>query len=499
MAIGQRNSYGTDAPISPNYLGDALTQVDNMEFRNRQEKRLIADKKEAERKANLVKDDFDPTVELTGNQSINDLSIPFSIQSAKRYSDNVNKINATTNLAERSRYMQENQRIKQNFDNYAQVPKILNTKMSEILAGVKEGKLNERDAERAGHMLDSLNSGKARVTLDENSIPRLTTFKVTPTGELELDAQGKPIVLAENQDLASMIKSFEVHPNSTYDTDLASATDKFKLDKNSWETNGNKITREVKDQRTEDVANAFAQAKVSLPHERFELSQRTGIPETDIDALKQVVAKQFKDKINETKLQDHDYAFDTNARENRKEAKEEVQSATAQFGEYREDNFLGDKDKGKHISGDTVLQNMVTFPENKLTFKNLGGERSKLNSGFVEGITKDKNSNRFVITGKALKDKNVKFKMPDGKLLDLLSAQQKLQDGSTPQQVRESLQAQLDSYSQGDNYGSFTRIVPESEVSGLMLKTKFKTVSALNKKLKELNQDEEKAKPKIDY
>jgi len=322
--IGKVGTYGTDTPLNRNYIGEAMTEVDNIAFRNRQEKRLIDEKKEVERKANLVKDDFDPKVELTGNQSINDLSVPFAMQSAKRYSDNVNKINATTDINERTRLIQENDRIKQNFDNYSQVPKILNSTMEKVLKGVADKSLNPRDAERAAHLLDGLNSGKAIVKLDENSIPRITTFKVTPTGELELDAQGKPIPLAENQDLAALIKSFDVHANTTYDTDLLNFADKFKLDETGYEKNGNEYTKSQKDARTERAASAFAKSIVSQPQERFELAQRLKIDESDIVGLEKAVAQQFKDRISEKDIQTHNYAYDTNARANRAEKEKEI-------------------------------------------------------------------------------------------------------------------------------------------------------------------------------
>jgi hypothetical protein len=372
MAIGRTGSFATvEAPKDP--LLDTLQNIEQVGFQKRAEKRIIDDKKEAERKASLIKDDFDPKIELTGNQSVNDLSVPFAMQSKKRFSDNVNRINSTRDINERTKLIQENNRITQNFDNYAQVPKIINSKMEEVLKGVQEGKLNPRDAERAANILDGLNSGKAKITLDENSIPRLTTYKVTTTGELELDTQGKPIVLSENQDLASLIKSFDVHTNSNFDKSIIDFADKFKLDETGYERSGNQYTKEKKDERTNRAAVAFAKSQVSQPGERFELAQRLGIDENDIAGLEKAVAQQFKDRISEKDVQTHNYAFDTNARANRGEQENKILIA----------NPTEIKKEGTNEAGVKLQQRTKSFPLGNVIIDSGQGKKQKATNVYV--------------------------------------------------------------------------------------------------------------------
>jgi hypothetical protein len=359
-AIGHQGAgFLTETPLQQNYIGEVLKTVDDNVFKIREEKRKEQDKANALKKDNEVKDDFDAKVELTGNQSINDLTVPFSISSASAKADNVRKINLTTNPIERQQLIQANNKIKQNFDTYKQIPSIINAKMAEITKGVEEGKLNPRDAERAAHLFDGLNNGKAKVYIDPYGVARITTYKVDENGQLETGADGKPIILEKDQDVAAIMKSFQVHAKSDFDTHLLNSTEKFKLDKKVWETGGNKFTQEIKDQRTNDAANAFAQGEVSQPNERFELSQRTGIPESDTKALEAQVAKQFINRIPQENMQDHSDAYDSNklakqkqAHDFKKEAEKEKQTIS-DAGVVTKNGFVGGEfdDKGNNKGG----------------------------------------------------------------------------------------------------------------------------------------------------
>jgi len=51
MAIGRLNSFATDTPLNKNYVGEALSEVENQGFRYRAERKAIADAKKAEEEA----------------------------------------------------------------------------------------------------------------------------------------------------------------------------------------------------------------------------------------------------------------------------------------------------------------------------------------------------------------------------------------------------------------------------------------------------------------
>lgn len=418
-AIGHEGAgFLTETPIQPNYIGDALKNVDENAIKIREEKRKADEKANLLKKQNEVKDDFDAKAELTGNQSINDLTVPFSMESSSAFSNNISKINnPSTSPQERQQLIQANNKIKQNFDTYKSIPSLINAKMAEITKGVEESKLNPRDAERAAHLFDGLNSGKAKVYIDPYGVARMTTYKVDENGQLETDSDGKPIVLEKDQDVAAIVKSFQVHPNSNYDKYLLDNTEKFKLDKKVWETGGNKFTKEIKDKRTNDAANAFAQGVVSQPHERYELSQRTGIAENNVKALQEVVTKQFVNRIHEEDMQDHSDAYDTNRRENIKQAHdfkkedEKNKQTVSDAGIVTKTGYVGGEfdDKGNNKGGLEVPEGAkyVTFSgvnrplpnkqtENlKTVYKNPNGD------GYIFVVEQSQGETKKVLTDKA--------------------------------------------------------------------------------------------------
>ena len=53
MAIGKVGSFGTDAPLREDYIGNALSEVENQGFRYKAEKRLEDEKKKADEDAKL--------------------------------------------------------------------------------------------------------------------------------------------------------------------------------------------------------------------------------------------------------------------------------------------------------------------------------------------------------------------------------------------------------------------------------------------------------------
>jgi hypothetical protein len=233
----------------------------------------------------------------------------------------------------------------------------------------------------------------------------MTTYKVDSNGNLALDENGNPLVLERDQDLSAMVKSFQVHPNSQYDKALLENTDKFKLDTKTWEIGGNKYTREVKDKRTDDTALAFAKSIVSQPHERFELASRLNVPENDIPAMEQYVAKQFKDRIAQQKLQNHNYSYDTNARENKKIEPAKPTVVNADKVPLIEDVLHGKSEtlnaKTYGIGKDT---NFVTY-KGGIPIENVGGEKTGINNLNVKAFTINKD-NQIVFTGTVLDTKS---------------------------------------------------------------------------------------------
>lgn len=302
MAIGKAGAYATLTP-QDNYIGDALSGVqDKFELRRKE--------REANLEKNKVKNDFDSKIDITGNTSINDLAIPYAMDAKRKYSENVAKINASRDPSERTRLMQANEKIKQSFSVASQLPTMLNEKQAELAKGVADGKYNQRDADRVAGLLDGLKSGKGKAYIDDYG-----NFRISVYG---LDKDGNPNgVVESDKNISELIKSFNPHLSSTYDKDISDITKQYKIDETTTEKNGQKITTQQIGQREEDASEVFANRVLGEPNNLFEISQITGIPESDKQALKDYVKQDFKNRLQQVNKQERDsgYAAEQLARE----------------------------------------------------------------------------------------------------------------------------------------------------------------------------------------
>ena len=497
--IGVRGSYGTDAPLEKNYIGEAMANVEENAFKYKAQRDLAEAKKAKEDEEKLKElEEYNNKfkVNVTGNQSIDDTTTQYAMQAKQQAYELTKQIQATTDFNKKAELMAKRGKIVQSFDILKQIPDMLIKQGADIAKGVEEGKYNPDDVNLIQEKFKSLEQGKVHYYTDDAGNLRFTTYKV--------DESGNPTgIIDKDQSVAELTKSLTPHLKSNYADALKNAIANTAT-KDVTVQNGitTTQTKKVEDAVANANAMSFGNLIANTPHEAYAIAKRYNLDPNDKKAIAEVASTEFKNGLDTLYKQTLDlgaglaerkFAYD--------KKKDEIQSAVAEFGDSRKDDFLTyetvtvDKEGNKNvhqthktvISGDNVYQNMITFPENKLTFKNLGGAGSGLNGGFVEGITKDKKTGDWIVTGKALKQKGVKFKMPNGELLDLLSAQEKLSAGSTPEDVKSYLQAQMDSYSAGDNYGTFTRKVKPVELSSMILKTNFKTLENLNKALKEAN------------
>lgn len=504
--LGNVGTYGTVNPYAKNEVGDAIDTNEAMGFKYREEKRIADAKKKADDDVKLKElEEYNKLfgVNLTGIQSLDDTTLPYAMQAKQKAGDLTKQIQSTTDFNKKSELMSQRAKIVQSFNILKQVPDMLIKQTQEIAKGVEDGKYNADDVDLIQEKFKALDSGKVHYYTDDNGNLRYTLYKV--------DDNGNPMgIIEKDQSVAELSKSLTPHLKSSYEDLLKKTVDNTAV-KETEIQNGLKTTttKGVDPKVKEAQAMSFGNLIASTPHEAYAFAKRYGVDEKDKEQIAKLAGEEFKKSLDSTYKEKFDLSEQRLRTENaRKQEKETIDSAIAKFGDSRNDDFLtyetvteakgkdGKKAKvhQKHrtvISGDNLYQNMITFPESKLTFKNLGGSGSGLNGGFVEGITKDKTNGDWIITGKALKSSKIKFKTPDGKLLDLLQANEMLEAGDTPEEVKTYLKAQVDSYSAGDNYGTFTRRVKPVELSGIVLKTKFKTVENLNKALKEANQEQE--------
>jgi len=188
----------------------------------------------------------------------------------------------------------------------------------------------------------------------------------------------------------------------------------------------------------------------------------------------------YTDKSDKT---DVDYGAQTGRMAERRQAKkEEVQRIQATFDEQvASDDFNNTK-----LSSGKVNKNMISVADNKVKFNNLGGDKSRLNNGYITGFALQKDG-KIIVTGKALVDKGQKFKV-GGQDMNIDQMMKSAENGN------EEAKLALDSYSTSANYGKFVREVSGPELAGFAKMSGYNSVNELKSELKQINNNPEDKK-----
>jgi len=278
--------------------------------------------------------------------------------------------------------------------------------------------------------------------------------------------------------------------NVDFDTELQQFKNANPIDFIETISNNQKVGVKELTPRLKNTIDKYAEAKLTdkdalinaYYNQTHKFKKDITSPE-DIALAKKYIVDKFEGSYNKELNVDEAYQGANYRRQLAQDEKDEIKIGTADFGEYRQDDFLTNDKTIYRVGRKFVLPKEVTFPESKLTFKNLGGNNSDLNAGYVTSITKDKEG-RFIVSGKAVKQKNIKYKGKDTPMFTVIS---EAEAGD------EEAKSALSGFGVGDIYGRFTRRVPQDEVSSLILKTPLKTLENLDKRLNELNKEEIRA------
>lgn len=300
MAIGKIGSYGTtEAP--QDYISGALQNVENQGFKYRAERRLAQDKEEkakTEAEDKLSEHLKTYNVDLTGSQSIDDLSQTFAQESFNKYADLARQLQQTKDPNERLKLKIQQSRIDQNISNIKQIPGILKQKVEEISKNVKD--LNPDDVDIVQKKLGMLEKGNAKVFLDENKIPRINIYEVDENGQVT-------DILEDNKTVAEFINGINPHMKSNYSDMLEKAVKNTAVSDITTQK-GIYINQEkkVEDKIAEEKSEAFAEMIVNDPNEAYAFSKAKGIDINDKEVLKKAVKDDFKNSLDVTKKQDID-------------------------------------------------------------------------------------------------------------------------------------------------------------------------------------------------
>jgi len=489
-AIGRTGSFATTQAPQDNIL-QSMQYVDQLDYRAKQNKAL-ADEAKAKKDAENLKeiDDYRNKfgVNLTGNQSVNDLVIPYASQARDKAADLTKRIQLSSNNQEKAQLMAERNRIVQSFDVLKQVPDVLNAKAKEIADGVEKGKYNERDVDAVQEVLGQIETGKAHLYVDDNGQARITTFKT--------DENGNPTgIIEKEQTIVELINSATPYLKPTYDINGGIAeqfTSQVKLDETEIQKGFTTITQQQLSDRVKQQAKKKGQEVATIDSEVYELWQRMGnepkrkFTEEDRQKVAKYVEDDLLARYNTTYKKEIDQsgilAQQKFAEEKKKEA---IQKTIAKYTAI--------KDEATGVRLNTKNENIIAFGEKQLPFKNLGGSKSGLNSGYITSFVLQDNGD-IAVTGKALIDKGQKFKV-GGKSVGLNDLFALSEDNTNPQ-LQQEAQAALDSYSTAANYQTIVRRPSGDELGQLSAQAGYQSVGELEAELKKINNNPKPAAKK---
>ena len=316
MAIGQKYSYATIAPIQGNPLGDAMQDIEDNAFKYRAEKRLEdeAKKKAQEEKIAEVqayREKF--PVALTGVRNIDNTTTQYAMDAREKGAKLLQEAQMEKDPYKRAEKLTKANSIKQSFDILKQVPEILNKKKQEYAEGIKQGKYNPRSEQELIEKLDALEKNSFMYVGDDGQM-RLTIFKT--------DENGNPTDFVEKDTtVPEFLNGLTPKTAFNYETYKDASLKNVKPYKKELQT-GATITKSEKiSDANRQQAQTYADVIISDPNKLYEA--QFIFNEKDPEKLRSILENDFLTSIPESDSTTLDASMVTEARNARRERKEE--------------------------------------------------------------------------------------------------------------------------------------------------------------------------------
>lgn len=317
MAIGRVGSYATtEAPKDP--LLGTLQNIEQVGFQKRAEDRLIADKKKLEEEKQLAEDvawdgKFDPTI--VGNSKIDDPMLAMSFKAKEEVGQIRRQLkNQSLPYEEKVRLNSRLNKISQSFNVANQTPKIILEKAKEIAKNID--KYDPQSVNIIEGIAKQLETGKYEAYYDENGTARIKIFKT--------DETGKPIGILKETTIGDLANEFNPRMKSNYSALLNDAVKTTQVKDITTQKGANILqTKGVDPAVAEAKGDVFAKLVMSNPDEVYAAAKRFQIDEKDTEAIYEAVKTDYKNSLDKLVKQDIDSALITEARQARKDAKEE--------------------------------------------------------------------------------------------------------------------------------------------------------------------------------
>lgn len=490
MAIGKVGSYATTQAPQDNIL-QSMQYVDQLDYRAKQDRALV---NEAKAKAEKAKEDAFAgdlakiNAKPTGKRGydapvIEAVSLLRNVMN-KDYKDyKSGKINETDYNIKRNNTLAQVDLLKEKSN-------LVINNMKTIADMTKDNKLEYGFEEGALSLGKSIDNGWMVPELDENNNLVFIAY--------DEDENGNKTVVEKN----GLAEFGNAKLNPTLKVDFQNEVEQFKKNnalglEESISSNIKTGIKELKKgSNIDNNIKAFASARVQDPNflriayrnatgeTKYEITDPNDIKKAEDWVYQQIYDSYSKEVTKDEATQRGNLAIaqDKNRREAKKEA---IQKTIAKYTAI--------KDEATGVRLNTKNENIIAFGEKQLPFKNLGGSKSGLNSGYITSFVLQDNGD-IAVTGKALIDKGQKFKV-GGKSVGLNDLFALSEDNTNPQ-IQQEAQAVLDSYNTAANYQDLVRIPSGSELGQLSAQAGYQSVDALKSELKKINNN---PKQKIDY
>ena len=487
MAIGRVGSFAVDKPLE-DAIGPAIKYNEQMSFRYREE----AEKKKAEiAKAKAEQDKlltaFDDKVTYTPYESDNAMRFDLANKLRKRIDEASNDVRKGKISQQDWNLINANAKATLDFANQGATN--INTQAANIAKLASEGKLAK------GSVDEALRLGGA---YDNRRI----NFEINP------DGTATTVLFDENNEIiekGNIDKVGSTIYNPVYNVDFDTELQQFKNANpiDFIETLGNNQKVGVKEltPRLKNTIDKYAEAKltdkdalINAYYKQTKKFKKDITDPKDIALAKKYIVDKFEGSYNKELNVDEAYQGANYRRQLAQDKKDEIEAKP-----FVSETPLRNDIKGNYLDPKSYYKGSIGFDEGKLKFNNLGGKTSGINNGYVTSFHLEKDGH-VIVAAKYLIDKGQKFKLPNGKEVNFVTASDLYDDPKTDPSTKAALAPQLDSYTTSASYGDTYKIYSgdSPELNSLARKAGYNSKDALISDLRKLNKEEiiaNKAKP----
>lgn len=397
MAIGKVGSFGTDAPLREDYIGNALSEVENQGFRYRQEQRLAQKAKKEEEDAKLkdIADwdgKFDPNV--IGYSSIDSPLVSMAMKAKERAGNITRELyNPSISTDQKIALMSERNKLAQSFDIANQTPQLIKEKVKSLEEGIKAGKYNSRDVDFMENISKQLESGKYELNYDERGTPNIRIY--------DTDESGKPIGVLKETTLGDLVKSFDPKLAFNYEDYKDKTLKNVKPEEFGYQEGANVVKGTRLSEGNKQQAKTFADVIVSDPNKLYEAQYL--FKEKDPEKLRAKLENDFITSIPTGRVQSLDTGYLNYTKPDKSDQPEVPVIMEANKVDLTED-IAKSKEGGKIIINRKGIKPQAITFEKGIPIENIGGEKTKLNNLNIKAILIN-DKNQIVFTGTVLDTK----------------------------------------------------------------------------------------------